>query len=92
MASPMSLRLDDALKSRLQTVAALEKRSAHSVAAEAIQRLVELREREIEWAKSCDAALQHHEETGLHATHYEVSNWLLSLDSENPLPAPVCHV
>lgn len=91
MSSPMSLRLDDALKSRLQAVAALEKRSAHSVAAEAVQRLVEQREREIEWAKSCDAALQHHDETGLHVTHDEVTAWLLSLDSDHPLPTPVCH-
>ena len=91
MSSPMSLRLDESLKARLRTLAVLEKRSVHSVATEAVQLLVEQRERAIEWAKSCDAAAQHFDETGLHVTHDEVTAWLSSLDSDKPLPIPACH-
>ena len=91
MSSPMSLRLDESLKERLRALAGLEKRSVHAVATEAVQLLVEQRERAIEWAKSCDTAAQHFDETGLHVTHDEVTVWLSSLDSDQPLPVPVCH-
>jgi predicted transcriptional regulator len=43
------------------------------------------------WLESCEAALKHFDETGSHATHEEVMNWMDSWGSDKELSAPVCH-
>ncbi|GHU45635.1 hypothetical protein AGMMS50289_17240 [Betaproteobacteria bacterium] len=88
---PMSVRLSQDTRERLRTVAAWQKRSPHSLAAEAIQNLVEQKEREHAWDQSCIDALHHHDETGLHVTHDEMLAWMDSIVNGNEQSAPVCH-
>jgi predicted transcriptional regulator len=88
---PMSIRLDASSRERLKAIAARQKRSAHALATEAIERLIEQKEREFAWHESCEAALKHFDETGLHATHDEVMTWMDSWGKDTELPAPVCH-
>ena len=88
---PMSIRLDATQRDRLKAIAARQKRTAHALATEAILQLIEQKEREHAWHESCDAALKHFDETGLHATHDEVSAWMDSWGTDKELPAPVCH-
>lgn len=88
---PMSIRLDVTARERLKTIALRQKRSAHALATEAINLLIEQKEREHAWNESCDVALKHFDETGLHATHDEVMTWMDSWGTANELPAPVCH-
>lgn len=73
---PMSIRLDVNARERLKAIAVRQKRSAHALATEAINQLIEQKEREYAWHQSCGDALKHFDETGLHATHEEVVAWM----------------
>lgn len=88
---PMSIRLDATAREKLKAIALRQKRTAHALATEAINQLIEEKEREYAWQESCDAALKHFDETGLHATHDEVAAWVDSWGTDNELPPPVCH-
>lgn len=88
---PMSIRLDSSARDRLKAIAMRQKRSAHALATEAINLLIEQKEREYAWHDTCDAALKHFDETGLHATHDEVMAWMDSWGTDKELPTPVCH-
>jgi predicted transcriptional regulator len=87
---PMSIRLNAGTREKLKAIAERQKRSAHALATEAINQLVEQNEREHAWYQSCDAALKHFDETGLHATHDEVMAWMGTWGTDKELPAPVC--
>ena len=88
---PMSIRLDVNARERLKAIAVRQKRSAHALATEAINQLIEQQEREYAWHQSCDDALKHLDETGLHATHGEVMAWMDTWGKDKDSPAPVCH-
>jgi predicted transcriptional regulator len=62
------------------------------LATEAIHALIEEKEREFAWQKSCDDAIDHFDKTGLHATHDEVMAWMDSWGKSDELPAPQCHL
>lgn len=89
--APMSIRLAITAKERLKVIAIHQKRTAHALATEAIEKLIAEKEREYAWNKSCMDALNHHDETGIHATHDSVMTWMDSMFTENELPMPVCH-
>lgn len=88
---PMSIRLNAKARERLKAIAAREKRSAHALATEAINQLLGQKERECAWHQSCDGALKHFDETGLHATHEEVRAWMGTWGTDKESPASVCH-
>lgn len=88
---PMSIRLEVGARQKLKEIAARQKRSAHALATEAINTLIEQKEREYAFNQSCIASYEHHQETGLHVLHEEVGPWLDSLFTDNELPAPKCH-
>lgn len=89
--APMSIRLDINAREKLKAIALRQKRSPHALATEAINQLIEQQEREYAWQESCDAALKHFDETGLHASSAEVLAWVDSWGTEKELPSPVCH-
>ena len=88
---PMSIRLDAAARDKLKAIAARQKRTAHALATEAIHQFIAQKELEHAWHDSCEAALGHFDETGLHATHEEVMAWLDSWGTDSERPAPECH-
>ena len=88
---PMSIRLDVTAREKLKAIALRQKRSPHALATEAILQLIEQQERAHAWHQSCDAAIKHFDETGLHATQEEVMAWLDSWGSDKELPPPACH-
>jgi len=47
--------------------------------------------REYAWHQSCDDALNHFDETGLHATHEEVIAWMGTWGTDKESPASLCH-
>ncbi len=89
--APMSLRLELELRDRLDKIAAIKKRSSHSLARDAVSRFVAEEEKLAEWNASCAASLQDYRETGLHITHTEMDSWLDSWGSNETKPAPECH-
>ena len=89
---PMSIRLDVSARERLKAIAVRQKRSPHALATEAIHQLIEQKEREYAWHLSCDDALKHFDETGLHATHEDVMKWMDRLATDKDAPPPKCHL
>ena len=89
--APMSIRLDAGVRQRLKAIAARQNRSAHALAAEAINQLIESQEQEYAWQQSCDEALKHFDQTGLHASHAEVMAWIATWGGASVLPVPICH-
>ena len=89
---PLSINLDEKLRDKLNAIAIRQQRTPDALATEAIYQLIQQQERELAWDDSCDAALKHCDETGLHATHDEVTTWMNSWGTKDELAAPVCHL
>jgi predicted transcriptional regulator len=90
--TPMSLRLDQAVRDRLSGLAKRQKRSSHALALEAIEAYIAQKELETARNQEALAAWKHYQETGLHVTGEEVIAWLETWGTENELPPPQCHV
>jgi predicted transcriptional regulator len=91
MATATSIKLDDELKSRVQHLAGLRRRSAHWIMREAIEQYVEREEKREAFRQDTIKAWEEFQATGLHATAEEVEKWLASWGTEDELPPPVCH-
>ena len=79
----MSIKLDDALKGRVQHLAAIQRRSAHWIMREAIQQYVEREEALASWAE--------HQQTGQHLTSDETRDWLRGWGCETDTETLACH-
>ena len=88
---PMSIRIDQSLKDRLTKIASLQKRSAHSLATQAVEKFVQEQEKLQAWNQSCVDSFNEYKNTGLHVTQDEVDKWMDSWDSDHELPPPQCH-
>lgn len=86
-----SIKLDDALKVRVQRLAEARRRSAHWIMREAIAQYV-AREEEREALKQ-DAlrAWEDYRRTGLHVTLEEADAWLAKLEAGEDASPPECH-
>ncbi|MBB3558708.1 CopG family ribbon-helix-helix protein [Sinorhizobium sp. B11] len=91
MASPTSLKLDDELKSRVQHLAEVRRRSSHWIMREAIAQYVEREEKREALRQQTLDAWDEFQATGLHVTGDEVEKWLSSWGTDDELPAPECH-
>jgi predicted transcriptional regulator len=89
---PMSLRVDPAIKERLQAIAQRHKRSAHALAQEAVVIFVEKQEAKDRLNQEAMEAYNDYRTTGLHLTHEELDTWLDTWGTENEQAAPQCHV
>ena len=86
-----SLKLDDAMKSRLQNLAALRDRSAHWLMREAVRQYVEREEARESFKAEANASWAAYQETGRHLTGDEAAAWLNSWGSEAETGRPACH-
>jgi predicted transcriptional regulator len=86
-----SIKLDDQLKDRIQSLADARQRTSHWIMREAITQYVEREEQAEAFRRDTLAAWEDFQATGLHATGDEVDKWLASWGTENELPAPECH-
>ncbi len=90
--STTSLKLDPALKDRVQHLAAARRRSAHWVMREAVEQYVAREEKREQLRHDALAAWNHYQATGLHATAEEADAWLAKLEAGEDAEAPECHV
>ena len=88
---PMSIRIESGARERLKVIALHQKRTAHSLAAEAINNLISEKEKEIAWNQSCVHSYDDYKKAGLHVSQQEVENWMDSWGTDVELPQPVCH-
>jgi len=91
MATATSIKLDDALKGRIQHLAEARRRTAHWIMREAITQYVDREEKREVLRQDTLTAWDDFQATGLHATADEVDRWLASWGTDNELPAPECH-
>jgi len=86
-----SLKLNDALKSRVQLLAAQRKRSAHWIMLEAIAQYVEREEARESFKQEALASWTAYQETGRHWSGEETRAWLAAWGTEEEKAAPACH-
>lgn len=87
-----SIKLDDALKERVQNLAATRDRSAHWVMREAIREYVEREEKREAFHQAGLRAWEEYQRTGLHVTDEEADAWLAKLAAGEDAELPPCHV
>jgi predicted transcriptional regulator len=86
-----SLKLDDALKARIQRLAEQRKRTPHWLMKEAIEEFVTREElRDKAW-REANEAIEEYDRTGLHLTNAEVVEWLDRLADGEDVDPPPCH-
>lgn len=86
-----SVKLDDNLKTRIQHLADLRKRSAHWIMREAIRDYVEREEAKESLKQEALASWTSYKETGRHLTGQEVRDWLKNWGTEKETKIPQCH-
>jgi predicted transcriptional regulator len=86
-----SLKLDDAMKSRVQQLAAARDRSAHWLMREAIREYVEREEKRESFRQDALRAWDDYQRTGLHLTGDEMDAWLAKLEAGEDAELPPCH-
>jgi predicted transcriptional regulator len=83
-----SLKIDDALKSRVQTLASQRRRSAHWIMLEAIHQYVEREEARESFKAEALASWAAYQETDRHLTGEDVRAWLDGWGSDDEKGAP----
>ncbi|WP_418647705.1 CopG family ribbon-helix-helix protein [Thauera butanivorans] len=86
-----SLKIDDALKARVQQLANQRRRSAHWIMLEAIQQYVEREESRESFKQEALASWTAYKETGRHLTGQEVRDWLNTWGTDDEKAVPECH-
>ncbi len=86
-----SIKIDDALKSRIQRLAGVRHRSAHWIMCEAIREYVAREEAKESFKQEALLSWTAYQETGQHLTNTEVRDWLDTWGAEKELDIPECH-
>ncbi len=86
-----SIKIDDALKSRIQRLAGVRHRSAHWIMCEAIREYVAREEAKESFKQEALLSWTAYQETGQHLTNMEVRDWLKTWGAEKELDIPECH-
>jgi predicted transcriptional regulator len=91
MATATSVKLDDALKGRVQHLADSRRRSAHWIMREAIAQYVDREEKREAFKQDAVRAWEAYQETGQHLTLEEADAWLAKLEAGEDAETPECH-
>lgn len=87
---PTSIKLDSDSKNRMQRLANVRHRSAHSMMVEAIQQYLEREEPLEQFRNDMEAVWEDYQLTGKHAPASEVFAWMESWFTDNEKSAPSC--
>lgn len=86
-----SLKIDDALKNRVQHLASQRRRSPHWIMLEAIQQYVEREEARESFKQEALASWASYQDTGRHLSGQEARAWLNNWGTDDDGAAPECH-
>ncbi|MCB1051405.1 MAG: CopG family ribbon-helix-helix protein [Acidobacteria bacterium] len=86
-----SLKIDEELKGRVQSLAEKRRRTPHWIMLEAIQQYVEREEARERFKQEALVAWAAYQETGRHLTGQEVHDWLETWGETDEQAAPDCH-
>lgn len=91
-ARPMSVKLDQDMRARIERLAESRRRTTHWMMREAIQQYVEHEEKREAFRQSGIQAWEEYQATGLHVTFEEADAWLAKLEAGQDVETPACHV
>ena len=91
MTTPVSVRLDDSVKARVQTLAGQRQRPAHWLMREAIEQYVDREERRQTFLQEGKTTWEAYQVTGRHVTGEEADRWLANLEAGKDVEPPECH-
>ena len=91
MTTATAIKLEDELKERVRSLASVKNRTPHFIMREAIRKYVEAEESAQKLNAECDQILKEFNETGMHITGEEFTDWLDSIGTPNEKAAPECH-
>ncbi len=86
-----SIKIDDDLKSRIQQLADLRRRSPHWIMQEAIREYVAREENRESFKQEALESWARYQETGLHVTGEEAREWLSRWGTDDESEVPACH-
>ncbi len=86
-----SLKLNEAMKNRIQSIADVYHRSAHWIMLEAIRDYVEREEAKISFKQEALESWKNYQETGQHLRGDDVRSWLRTWGTDNENKIPPCH-
>jgi len=87
----VSVKLDDELKDKVQSLAESQGRSAHWVMREAIKEYVERQDAKESFKKEALLSWKVYQETGQHLSGDEVKDWLDTWGTDKETEIPECH-
>jgi predicted transcriptional regulator len=90
-ATSTSVKLDPAMKDRVQRLATARKRTSHWLIKEAIEQYVTREETREAAHQDAVKAWEEYKATGLHLTLEEADAWLAELEAGNDIEPPACH-
>ncbi|GLS23193.1 hypothetical protein GCM10007874_62130 [Labrys miyagiensis] len=91
MQSTTSVKLDTAVRERMQRLASARQRSTHWLMREAIEQYLEREEQRERLRQETLAAWEQYQATGLHVTAEEADAWLAKLEAGEDVDPPECH-
>lgn len=89
---PSSVKLPQALRERVRSLAEARRSSAHALMLDAIERYVDREEKREALRREARAAHDRFMEIGLHLTGKEVDAWLDQLAEGHDVEPPQCHI
>ncbi len=89
-AGSVTIKLDDADRDRIATLASAKRRTPHYLMKEAILEYVKKEEARQHFIKAAEASFEHYKETGLHITLDEFSTWADDVQNHPTAPVPAC--
>jgi predicted transcriptional regulator len=89
--NPVTVKIEPAIKQRVQRLAEARNRTAHWVMHEAIVQFVEREEKREGIRQDAMAAWDEYQLTGLHVTMNEADTWLAKLEDGQDAEPPASH-
>lgn len=90
-AKPMTVKLDEVTRTRLEQLASARRRTPHWMVREAIQQFVEREEKREALRQAAITAWNEYQLTGQHLTMQEADDWLAALETGLDTEPPPCH-
>ena len=90
-AGSVTIKLDDADRDRIASLATVKKRTPHYLMKEAILEYVKREEARQNFIAAAESSFEHYKETGLHISLDEFSTWVDDVQKGPGAHVPECH-
>ncbi len=87
----VTIKLDDADRNRIASLASAKKRTPHYLMKEAILDYVKKEEARQNFIAAAESSFEHYKETGLHISLDEFNTWVDQVQLNPDEPVPACH-